>query len=819
MKFPLATPVKPYRSQRDGLVDLLQYASGPDDGIVQLKYGAYLASWVYRGEDNASATPQFREYVSAQINAVLSKLGSGWMLHVDAIRYSADKYPSADASFFPDPVTAAIDQERRLTFEQLGTLYEGAFLMTLTYQPPLQVETKFVDMMFEDSSGTRTAEEISNRQLEEFKHRIQDIESRLSTVLKMERLRSHAEEEEDGSLTTYDDLLAYLQFCITGVKQPFQLPPCAMYLDSLLAGQEFWTGVVPRIGDKFIQVVAITGFPSSSSPGILADLAQLPCEYRWSTRFIFTDPHEADSHFEKLRRKWRQKVRGFVDQVMGTQKGAINEDAQTMMNEASAAKAEISSGAVGYGFYTSVIVLMHEDRTVLDELARKLTKSIAMRGFGSRVETLNTVEAWLGSLPGHGVENVRRPMIHTLNLADLLPTSSIWAGQSHAPCPFYKEGSPALMQCATTGNTPFWLNLHVQDLGHTLLFGPPGAGKSTLLCIIAAQFNRYPGASIYCFDKGNSMYALCKAVGGSHFTVAGEGDSLNFSPLQFLETAQDRAWAAEWINDTCALQGVITTPNQRIEIARSITSMAENGTTGLTEFVSTVQDQGIRDALQPYTVDGAMGQLLDAMQDGLRLSRFTVFEIEELMRLGDKFVLPVLAYLFRRIEKSLQGQPAMIILDEAWLMLAHPAFKAKIEEWLRVLRKANCVVVMATQSLTDAVKSGLLDVLKETTATKIYLPNYEARDEVTAAVYRGLGLNARQIEIVSSATPKREYYYVSKLGRRLFDLAMGPLALAFTAVSDKETLAAVKQCEAEHGADWPRVWLAQRGINLSEYVS
>ena len=76
------------------------------------------------------------------------------------------------------------------------------------------------------------------------------------------------------------------------------------------------------------------------------------------------------------------------------------------------------------------------------------------------------------------------------------------------------------------------------------------------------------------------------------------------------------------------------------------------------------------------------------------------------MNLGDKYALPVLLYLFRRIETSLKGQPAMIVLDEAWMMLGHPVFREKIREWLKVLRKANCMVLMATQSLTDAAHSG-----------------------------------------------------------------------------------------------------------------
>jgi type IV secretion system protein VirB4 len=158
------------------------------------------------------------------------------------------------------------------------------------------------------------------------------------------------------------------------------------------------------------------------------------------------------------------------------------------------------------------------------------------------------------------------------------------------------------------------------------------------------------------------------------------------------------------------------------------------------------------------------------------------------------------------------------VLDEAWIMLGHPVFRAKIREWLKVLRKANCMVLMATQSLSDAANSGILDVILESTATKIFLPNVYARDQDTAALYRRMGLNDRQIEILATAIPKRQYYYVSELGRRLYELALGPLALAFLGSTDKESIAAIRLLEARHGEHWVREWLALRGLDLNDYL-
>ena len=801
-----------FRSKDAGMADLLNYAAMVDDGVIVGKNGSFMAAWLYSGDDNASSTDQQREMVSFRINQALAGLGNGWMIHVDAPRRPAPNYSERGLSHFPDPITEMIDEERRQLFEGLGTMYEGYFVITATYFPPMLAEQKFVELMFDDDRPSPTQKARTTDLIEKFKRDIVSFESRLGAALKLTRLNGHSVMNEAGSSVTQCDFLRWLQFCATGVNQPVILPSNPMYLDSIIGGQEMWTGVVPRIGRKFVQTVSIDGFPLESTPGVLSALSELPTEYRWSTRFIFMDTHEAVKHLEKFRKKWRQKVRGFFDQVFQTNSGKIDQDALSMVEDADHAMAEVNSGLVAQGYYTSVVVLMDEDRDKVELSARQLEKAITAIGFGARIETINNLEAFFGSLPGHGVENVRRPIINTMNLADLMPTSSIWTGLNFAPCPMYPPLSPPLMQGVTNGSTPFRLNLHVRDVGHSFMFGPTGAGKSTALGLIAAQLRRYPGMSIFAFDKGMSLYPLAKAVGGKHFTVAGDDETLAFCPLAFLETKGDRAWAMDWIDTILALNGVITTPAQRNEIGNAIVNMYESGGRTLSEFSIIIQDEAIRDAIRQYTVDGAMGHLLDAEQDGLSLSDFTVFEIEELMNLGEKYALPVLLYLFRRIERSLRGQPAAIILDEAWIMLGHPAFRAKIREWLKVLRKSNCLVLMATQSLSDAANSGILDVIVESTATKIFLPNVYARDEDTSQLYKRMGLNPRQIDILATAIPKRQYYYVSENGRRLFELALGPVALAFVGATDKESIATIKGLEARLGPRWVDEWLSLRGV-------
>lgn len=519
--------LKKHRAKDAGLADLLNYAAVVDDGVIVGKNGSFMAAWLYKGDDNASSTEEQREMVSFRINQALAGLGNGWMVHVDAVRRPAPNYSERGVSSFPDSVSFAIDEERRRLFEGLGAMFEGYFVLTVTWFPPVLAQRKFVELMFDDDAVAPDHTARTTGLIAQFKREITSLESRLSSAVKMTRLRGQKVVSEEGREVTHDDFLSWLQFCVTGLHHPVMLPSNPMYLDAVIGGQELWGGVVPKIGRKFIQVVAIEGFPLESTPGVLSALAELPSEYRWSSRFIFMDQHESLKHLDKFRKKWKQKIRGFFDQVFNTNTGSINQDAAAMVGDAEAAIAEVNSGLVAAGYYTSVVVLMDEDRERLAASALLVEKAVNRLAFAARIETINTLDAYLGSLPGHGVENVRRPLINTMNLADLLPTSSIWTGSATAPCPMYPPLSPALMHCVTVGATPFRLNLHVRDLGHTFMFGPTGAGKSTHLGIIAAQLRRYAGMSIYAFDKGMSMYPLAagiraatKGKSGLHFTVA-----------------------------------------------------------------------------------------------------------------------------------------------------------------------------------------------------------------------------------------------------------------------------------------------------------
>ena len=594
--------LREHRRKPKGLADLLPWGALVAPGVIVNKDGSFLAGWSYSGPDVDSATPAELATLAQHLNAALLPLGSDWMLQVDAVRSPAAEYPPTGT--FPDPVTNLIDQERRQQYETAGRHYETRYGLLLTYMPPREA-TSHATRWFIEGDERRGVD--WPEQLELFGRRVDDFEDLLETRLALKRLGSAV-------------LLQHLHFCATGLDHRVAPPDPPCYLDAVLADQDFCGGFAPRIGRLRIAPVGITGFPASSSPGMLSFLDRLPVPYRFSSRWLPLDAEAAARHIRRYRMKWWQKRRGMTGLLAeilspSSRRRHVfpNKDAMRMARDADHAMADAASHEAGYGYYTPVIVLMDEESSVLDEAVRLVLKELRNHGFGARLEEVNAIETYLGSLPGHGYPNVRRPLVSTRNLADLLPATSVWSGLPNNPCPAFPEGSPALLSAATSGSTPFRLNLHVSDVGHTLVIGPTGSGKSTLLGLIQAQWFRYPDAQVYVFDKGGSAMPLVKAAGGHHYEIAAEAiDTLSFCPFAGISGGRERSWAAEWLEVLLDLQGVTITPRHRAAIHRALELLASGPKPTLTDLEIRLQNNALRDALRPYTLKGGLGTLLDA---------------------------------------------------------------------------------------------------------------------------------------------------------------------------------------------------------------
>jgi len=785
-----------YRPRPARLADWLPWAGLIAPGMVLNKDGSFQRTARFRGPDLDSATPGELVATTARLNNALRRLGSGWALFSEAERRPAADYPHA---VFPESLSWLVDEERRAAFEAAGSHYESGYHLTLVYLPPEESRARAAKLLYEN---TPTAGVDWRERLAAFIAETDRVADLLDGVM------------PELAWLNDSDTLTYLHGCIAPRRYRVAVPDVPFHLDALLADAPLMGGLAPMLGDQHLRVVTVRGFPTSTWPGMLDDLNRLGFAYRWSTRFLCMDKAEAEKELTRLRRQWFAKRKNVVallrETIFQQESPLLDTDASNKASDADAALQELGSDQVAFGYVTATVTVMDADATVADEQLRQVERVIQGRGFVTIPETLNAVEAWLSSVPGHAYANVRQPIISTLNLAHLMPVSAVWAGQERNA----HLNGPPLIVTRTDGATPFRLTPHIGDVGHTLVVGPTGMGKSVLLAILAMQFRRYPHARIFAFDMGRSMRATILGLGGEHYDLGAEG-AVAFQPLARIDQRGYRTWAAEWVEGRLAHEGVAVGPDEKAAIWSALGSLAgapieQRTLTGLSVLL---QSNALRQALAPYVLGGAHGRLLDADHDRLGRADVQGFEMEELMA-SHAAVQAVLGYLFVRLGERFDGAPTLLILDESWLFLDDPVFAARIRQWLKVLRKKNVSVIFATQSLADVKDSTIAPAIIESCASRIFLPNPQATEPQIKAIYQGFGLNSRQIDIVATAEPKRDYYYQSRLGNRLFDLDLGPIALAFAGASTPQDHRDIDRVLRETGVPgFAGAWLRHAGLD------
>jgi type IV secretion system protein VirB4 len=780
--------LKQYREPTHRLPDFLPWAALVAPGVVLQKDAALQKTIAFRGPDLSSSSPSELISAVARLNNALKRLGSGWSLFIEAQRFEHSQYPVAQ---WRHPAAWLLDLERRGQFEEAGSHYESAYYLTFVWNLPTSQSKRLSGLFFDDPEQENP--EIDNeRDVESFVKQVREISDILSGVFV-----EVSELDDDATLT-------YLHSTISTNRHSVTAPETPMYLDALLPDMALTVGDICMLGEHFIPTVTFTGFPSTSLPGMLDELNHLQIEYRWVVRYISMDKEDAQKEIEKFRRQWWGKRKSLLTLL----KEEATKEASALLDSAAANKAadadaalqELGDDLVSFGMMTCTVTVSHPDLQESMRRIRRVKQVVQSRGFVVKDESLNSREAWLGSLPGHVYANVRRPVISTLNLAHLMPLSAIWAGEVENR--HLKEvcgsGTPHMI-CSTTGSTPFRMNLNIGDVGHTLIVGPTGAGKSTILSMLALQWLRYPGSQVLIFDKDRSSRSATLAAEGDYYEPGSDHASLAFQPLQAIDEQSERIWAAEFILLLLKEQKLQETPGLKKEIDDALQNFAysDREQRTMTVFCDLVQSKEIRDALRPYTMQGNYGDIFDADNDTMEAADWLTIEMNSLMGMSEEVVVPALFYLFHRVEQRFDGRPTMLILDEAWLFLKHPVFMGQLQNWLKTLRKKNVYVVFATQEIADAADSPIMSTILSACHTKIYLPDEEALTPAMTESYRKFGLSDTEIALLANAQKKRDYYYRSVKGRRLFSLNMGPVALAFAGLSNPQDQRQMDLIEAE----------------------
>ena len=784
--------LKEYSEEKGKLSSYVPWICLIDKGVVLNKNGTLQKTLKYRGYDLDSSTVYELKNINAKLNDVIKRLGQGWSLNVEARRKRCTDYIEAENEILAIDI---IEKERKLNFLE-NEHFESEYYLTIVQLIPTDNSKKVGEIFLEYAKKS----EILDKTLENFNKEFKKILNLFKEIF--------LEVTELDDEETY----TYLHSCVSTKTDKVVVPEIPYAMANYLCDSDLVGGLKPKLRGKEIRCISIQGFPNYTVPGFFDVLNRLNIPYRWITRFLMLSKLEALS---KMERKYKnifsqrlslfQRVYAELTGEKEENSRKLNEDALNKANEVRTQIALTAGDYVSQGFYTCTLIVDGDSIDEVEERVDVISKTINNMGFITIEESINSVEAFLGSIPGNITNNIRMPILNTITLSHLLPVSSVWGGDS-----WNKHlNAPPLIYTKTKGSTPFRFNIHIEDIGHSAIVGPTGYGKSVLLGLIASSFMKYKDSRVYFFDKDASSRVLTYAVGGEFHDLG--NDELSFQPLANIEIVEEKEWAYGWILEILEQENVKVSPTQKEKIWKALDNLAKTPIElrTISNFYTSVNDREIKEALIPYKIGGALGKYFDSDKDTLNFSRWQVFEMNQVIN-NKKGITPLLSYIFRRIENSLDGNPCIIILDECWMFFDNPIFAAKIREWLKVLRKKNCSVIFATQELGDILNSKLFTTVLDACQTKVFLPNPNAFADNYIPIYQKFGLNKTEIEIISKATKKKEYYYKSTKGSRLFELDLKEKTLSLIASSDLPKQNKAKELKEIYrdANDFTREWLS-----------
>ncbi|MEM1206747.1 MAG: hypothetical protein AAGN66_26165 [Acidobacteriota bacterium] len=793
----------------EGFGDLVPWGWLVGDGTLLNTNGSFTTAFTYRGPDLSSLDPDDRVSMERSVAEAVGELG-GWIVNVDLARRRMEDYAGEGA--FPTPALRALDEERRRAFTRGGGALVTEAFLTLTWRPAaLALERMgqwFVSGELQVSSPVTKAQESFEEAVERFGRRLRG-------PLRLERL--------DGP-----GLLRWLRWSVTGEPQNVQVPRgLPAWVNAHVVDQDVLGGMVPRVGERWIGVVGVSGYPRSVPVQGVDFLHRLGFPLRSSHRLLVLSAEASRSVLREERSAWMKKRRDLLGLVSAARdKGAAdarseevfeNLGAWAMARDVQSALGRLETGEF-FGRYTWAVVVTDPDRALVAERTREVAKAVGEQGFGARIERLNAMAAYCGSLPGVGACNVRRPLLGGEELSQLVPLSGAWLGRATCPSPLFPPASPPVFWARRGGAVPFRFHLHEGDVGHALVLGRTGGGKTVFLSLLAAQWLRYPGGRVVFFDAGRTGELLSLAADGRHVDLR-PGRGISLQPLAGIDVEAERAWVLSWLETLFALQGLELSGSERNHLREAVTDLAREDVPfrTLTELRVHLPER-LQEALDDYCHGGAFGGLFDAGEDlwADEASRVWVFEMEGLVEAGPRVAGPAWAYLTHRLGTLFEeGAPTLVIIDEAFLMLGDRRFAGYVERLLRQGRKKNVAVVLATQTLEEIAEGEMSAVLLRQCLTRVLLPDSGALSSDVDRAYEALGVSRSERRQIADAQAKRHYFVKSPSGSALVDLELGEMALALLTPPPGLPLAdgleRLRTAKATGGEDWHLDLIPGRG--------
>jgi type IV secretion system protein VirB4 len=573
---------------------------------------------------------------------------------------------------------------------------------------------------------------------------------------------------------TYSSLLEYFGLLINGEWQRVPLPRSplneVLATTRLLFGSEameYRTTTETRVA----AFLGIKEYPTPSVVGMFNTLMSVPFSFVLTQSFTFINKATAQN---LLGHQYNRMVN-------------VGDLAVSQSEELKTALDQLSSNEFVMGdhhFSLQVQADVFEGVKEAENLSRlrELNNNVALAktilgdtGMTVAREDLAIEAAFWAQLPGNFAMRPRLSPITSRNFSAMAPFHNFPVGRATG-----NHWGNAMAVLVSKAKSNYYFSLHAsdpkdptggskKDVGHTSIYGQVGSGKTVLIGFLVCM-NRKLDVTQVIFDKDYGLEILIRALGGCYLAIQNKKKT-GFNPLQLDPTPGNTEFMSQW------LQQLAKNPNRPLTVRESKDlEKSLQGTLALEqkyrrlsrliEFLDKRDPEGLYARLSKWCEDtgGEYAWVFDNERDsvtGIMGKNATIgFDVTDFID-NQTTCTPITMYLFHLTKELMDGRRLICWMDEFWKLLGDPTFQDFAKDGLKTARKKNGAFAFATQSVGDGLDSPIARDIVEQTATKIFLPNGEARPEEYIDV---LGLSEREYLLIKQELEPGSRQFLVKQG-------------------------------------------------------
>lgn len=532
------------------------------------------------------------------------------------------------------------------------------------------------------------------------------IMARIARSFKVEKLTFKERQTEEGETAFYSEQLEWLHHLINLESEPMPVKETDLALQLYTHDITFGFNALEtktRHHKRFAAMLTIKHY-HDLPPEAMDQLLQLPKEMIITQTGDYISAKEALEKHEDIRHTLEQSEDGYV---------AVMSGAVDMFSPE-------ENNPTAYMRQQTVITMLCDTFAELDDSIARAQTVIAKLGLVSIREDIKMEEAFWSVLPGnfeflrrqHAIPTKKIAGFARLNYYPIGALESVW-------------GEPITI-LPTSTQTPYLFHFHEGNNGHTLFLDYnsfPDAMGHRILNFFLAEASRQVTRTII-FDRHLITRLFTQQMQGTYIQLGGEKNSARINLMQLANDPRNQGFLTAWL--ATLLDVPVDDEHIRTHLRGAVESAfnQEGEKTAHTLVAAlSASDAELGKKLQQLVEQGALASILSQAEDTLDLSgAITGINIDEsIFKSGQGPVL--FAYLLHRLILTLDGQPTLIVLKEAWSLLDHSFFASRLESLLDMLKERNAAMIFAARDIENIAHSVITPDLVRLTSTHICVPD------------------------------------------------------------------------------------------------